>query len=114
MATYAGIAWYSFRLGKSKAEEHRIAPFKEAAEGWEDVARKNKAQLEQVQTELAKIKQENGDLHEKYTSLEKDYLTASRTNFKLQGEVDELKKQVNELRKLVTDAIAESKGVGDR
>lgn len=88
-----GALWYSFRLGKSKAEEHRIKPFKEAAEGWERLATQQAEELATVKSELANVKN-------KYEELERDYLAASRTNYRLQGELDQVKSRISELESL--------------
>lgn len=112
MATYAGLAWYSFRLGKNKAEEHRILPFKEAAEGWESVAAQQSMELGLVKSQVQQLQTENESLKKKYEDLEQDYLKATRTNYRLQGEVDQLKTRVTELetlKEMFSSAIREIK-----
>jgi archaellum component FlaC len=107
----AAVYW-SFKLGKSKAEEERIRPFKEAADGWERVAKQQAQELTIVQRELSEVKEDHRSLKTKYEELERDYISASRTNMRLQGEVDQLKvkvKELEDLKELFTDAIREAK-----
>lgn len=94
LATVAGVAWYAFRVGKSKAEEDKIKPFKEAADGWERVARQQEAELKIVRSQLT-------DVQGEYDELKQDYETAMRLNMRLQGSVDTLTSRVAALEEVV-------------
>ncbi len=94
VATVAGSLYYAFRTGKTKAEEEKVRPYREAAEGWERLAKQQEVELKKVRAELAHITAE-------YDEVKKDYDTAIRLNMRLQGVVDELTSRVAALESIV-------------
>jgi hypothetical protein len=89
VAVAVGSLWYGLRTGKSKAEEEKIRPFKEAADGWERVA------------ELKLVRTDHERLTEEHAELMSDYNLAMRLNMRLQGSVDQLTSRVSALEEVI-------------
>jgi hypothetical protein len=94
VAVAVGSLWYGLRTGKSKAEEEKIRPFKEAADGWERVAKQQEAELKLVRTDHERLTEEHAELMS-------DYNLAMRLNMRLQGSVDQLTSRVSALEEVI-------------
>lgn len=104
IGTYIGLFLYGIRLGKSKAEEHRIKPFKEAAEGWESLAQQAREEISNLKSRVVDLEKKveesrarERDIEKQRDELKDDLIFAARANFKLQGEVERLNFRVTSL-----------------
>lgn len=89
--------FYGLRLGKSKAEDHRLKPFKEAAEGWEKRSEQLETELHYHTEETARLRSQYEEMRSKYDQLVIDYVKLSQTNQRQQGEIDHLTADVQAL-----------------
>ncbi len=101
VGTYIGAFFYGVKLGKSKAEEYRIKPFKEAAEGWESLAKQAgqeilnlKIRVVELEKKVEESRMREREIENQRDELKDDLIFAARANFKLQGEVERLNARV--------------------
>lgn len=101
IGTYLGSFLYGLKLGKSKAEEHRIRPFKEAAEGWESSAGQAREEIASLKLRVVELEKKVEQSREREREVERqkdelkdDLIFAARANFKLQGEIERLSSRI--------------------
>lgn len=82
--------FYGLNRGKSQAEEYRIKPFREAAEGWEKRCDQLETEIKYHTQEISKLLNQYEATKQKYIDLVADYVTLSRVSQKQQGQIERL------------------------
>lgn len=98
-----GFFMYGLSKGKKLADEKSIEPYRQAAKGWELASTQKDGDIKRLTHRVNELELEVNKIRAERDELKEDLIFAAKSNFKLQGEVDQLELRISSLEQTRRD-----------